>query len=107
VTAAVILPIPELGIPRGQLVTAREAEHLLSLADGTVRVWVNRGYLTPADWTRPRLYWTDDLYDCQLASRRQRSTRDENGRFASRMRTGDPFAANGSRMPRSGSTPRS
>jgi hypothetical protein len=99
VTTTVILPIPELGIARGQLVTAREAEELLHLAEGTVDVWVNRGYLTPADWIRPRLYWTDDLYDCQLASRRQRATRDGNGRFASRMDTGVRFPANGSRMP--------
>jgi hypothetical protein len=71
---------------RGELWTAREAEAELDLCEGQVDVWRNRGYVEPGLINgRSRYYWSDDLYDQVFASRRQRATRDESGRFLPRI----------------------
>jgi len=51
---------------RGDPWTARQAEAELGLAAGTIDVWVARGHIRPIpNVGRPRLFWSDDLYDCQ------------------------------------------
>lgn len=68
---------------RGELWTARRAESELGLAKGTVDVWVSRGHVEPAlEEERPRLFWSDDLYDRQFEGRSQTVVRDTYGRFS-------------------------
>ena len=58
-------------VRRGEPWTARHAEKELGLAQGTVDVWVNRGYLKPIPVPgRPKLYWSDDVFDCQHERKR-------------------------------------
>ena len=66
---------------RGELWTAEEARDALGLAVDTIYVWVTRGHLTPAPIPgRPKLYWSDDVYDCHL-QRQENVARDTSGKF--------------------------
>lgn len=77
-------PDPRAFVTRGDLWTAAEAEEYLSLAKGLVKKWVQRGYIKPALTSRPMMFWSDDLYDCQLSSKLQREDR-ERGKFKRRV----------------------
>ncbi|MGX8910277.1 MerR family transcriptional regulator [Streptomyces netropsis] len=70
------LAAPRSALPRGRLITGKEAGELVSVSPDCIRQWVQRGYLSPVarDRTsRALLYLEDHVLEVERARRSRRN----------------------------------